>query len=34
MKNVSIECEFITIEELREKCENGLKDKLTSNWKK
>ena len=30
MKNVSIECEFITIEELREKCENGLKDKLTS----
>lgn len=30
MKNVSIECEFITIEELREKYENGLKDKLTS----
>ena len=30
MKNVSIDCEFITIDELREKCENGLKNKLTS----
>nr|DAO04329.1 MAG TPA: hypothetical protein [Caudoviricetes sp.] len=30
MKNVSIDCEFITIDELREKCENGLKSKLTS----
>ena len=30
MKNVSIDCEFITIDELREKCKNGLKNKLTS----
>lgn len=29
MKNVSIECEFITIEELREKCKSGLKEKMT-----
>lgn len=29
MKNVSIECEFITIEDLREKCEDGLKEKMT-----
>ena len=29
MKNVSIECEFITIEDLREKCKDGLKEKMT-----
>lgn len=29
MKNVSIECEFITIEDLREKCKYGLKEKMT-----
>ena len=29
MKKVSIECELITIEELREKCKDGLKEKMT-----
>lgn len=29
MKNVSIECEFIIIEDLREKCKDGLKEKMT-----
>ena len=29
MKNVSIECECITIEDLREKCKDGLKEKMT-----
>lgn len=29
MKNVSIECEFITIEDLMEKCKDGLKEKMT-----
>jgi hypothetical protein len=29
MKNVSIECEFITIEALREKFKDGLKEKMT-----
>lgn len=29
MKNISIECEFITIEDLREKCKAGLKEKMT-----
>ena len=29
MKNVSIECEFITIEDLRERCKDGLKEKMT-----
>ena len=29
MKNVSIECEFITIEDLRERCKSGLKEKMT-----
>lgn len=29
MKNVSIECELITIEDLREKCKDGLKEKMT-----
>lgn len=29
MKNVSIECEFITIEDLREKYKDGLKEKMT-----
>lgn len=29
MKNVSIECGFITIEDLREKCKDGLKEKMT-----
>lgn len=29
MKNVSIECEFITIEDLREICKSGLKEKMT-----
>lgn len=29
MKNVSIECEFITIEDLMEQCKDGLKEKMT-----